>query len=189
MKRLGPALLAFTLILWSGPLLPAAPADDRPPASNRLKPDHAPTPFSADEIRRGCPDGRTTRYKIEANNRPTVYQQSTFFNSTAEGTSFRAWQENEQGQPMGDPMESSATWKELQAHASFPETSTSISVESYTTPAGTFDCWLYVVTTEKDNQRHVDRFWFARSLPGPPLCYEKAVNGKMAYRMTMIRAR
>jgi hypothetical protein len=46
-----------------------------------------------------------------------------------------------------------------------------------------------VVTSEKENQREVNRFWFARSLPGPPLCYEKTVNGKMVYRMTMVRAR
>lgn len=189
MKSCGTALLCFLLTLAAGPNDVAATDDGLPPAANRMKPDHAPTPFSAEEIHQGCPDGRTTRYRIEAHNRPVMYQVSIFLNGTAEGTAFRAWQENEQGQPVGGPMESKATWEELQAHASFPAADTRITTEIFTTPAGTYDCWLYEVTAEKDNQRQVSRFWFARSLPGPPVCFEKTVDGQMVYRMTMLRAR
>jgi len=189
MKYVAATLLCILLFTTAGSAPLLAADDDLPPVANRMKPDHAPTPFSAAEIRQGCPDGRTTRYKIEARNRPVMYQESTFFNSTVEGTSFRAWQENEQGQPVGDPMENSATWTELQGHASFPAARTRISTESHTTPAGTYDCWLYVVTHEKDGQREVNRFWFARALPGPPLCFEKTVNGQLVHRMTMVRAR
>ena len=61
-----------------------------PPEENRMKPDHAPTPFSAAEIREGCPNGRTTRYRIEMAGKPDVFQVSTFINADREATSFEA---------------------------------------------------------------------------------------------------
>ncbi len=157
-----------------------------PPEKNRMKPDHAPTPFSAAEIREGCPNGRTTKYRIEMAGKPGVFQVSTFVNGDREATSFEAITLDMKGKQVGEKQTARAKWEELQAHASFPQAMTRISTESHTTPAGTFDCWLYVVTSEKEGKKEVKRFWFAKSLPGPPICCEQTVNGNRVFRMTLV---
>ena len=78
-------------------------------------------------------------------------------------------------------------WKDLQAHASFPEKQTTIQKESFTVPAGTFDCWRYEVTLEKDGKTNVQRYWFAVNLPGPPICFEETANDRVVYKMTMLK--
>ena len=42
-----------------------------PPDENRTREDHAPTPFSADEIRRACPQGRWNLYEMASTGKPT----------------------------------------------------------------------------------------------------------------------
>jgi hypothetical protein len=115
-----------------------------------------------------------------------VFQVSTFINGDQEGTSFEAIILDTEGKQMGEKQTAHAKWEELQAHASFPQANTQITTESYTTPAGTFDCWLYVVTSEKEGKKDVKRFWFAKSLPGPPVCYEQIVNSNRVFRMTLM---
>lgn len=158
----------------------------KPPEKNRMKPDHAPTPFNAAEIRDGSPNGRTTKYRIEMAGKPDVFQVSTFANGDREATSFESITLDIEGKQLGEKQTSRAKWEELQAHASFPQANTQIHTESYTTPAGTFDCWLYVVTLEKEGRKDIKRFWFAKSLPGPPICYEQTVNDKRVFRMTLV---
>lgn len=159
-----------------------------PPEKNRMKPDHAPTPFSAEEIRDACPTGRWTKYHIQVAGHPDTYQLSTFIDSDNEGTGFESVSLDMDGKPKGEKQTARANWKELQGHASFPQKDTQITSESYTTPSGTYDCWLYVVTREKEGKKDVKRFWFAKSLPGPPVCYEQTVNGKLTFRMTLVES-
>jgi hypothetical protein len=49
-----------------------------------------------------------------------------------------------------------------------------------------FECWLYVVSSEKEGKKDVKRFWFAKTLPGPPICYEQTVDGTLTFRMTLV---
>lgn len=159
---------------------------DSPPASHRMKEDHAPTPFSADEIRRGCPIGREDRFLIEVSGQPATLRRVRFINGTPDGTGFLSEVLNADGTPLGNPQTAVATWQELQAHASFPASSTTISHAPLTTPAGTFDCWVYDVSTELDNgSTQKRRFWFARSLPGPPVRVEQTLDGEQIYAMTL----
>ncbi len=154
-----------------------------------MKPDHAPTPFSAAEIRDGCPDGRSTKYRIETAGKPVTYQVTTFINGDRESGGFQSATMDAEGKQVGKPQTARAKWSQLQAHASFPEAATRISSESYTTPAGTFDCWLYVVTGEKEGKKDVQSFWFAKSLPGPPIRFLQTVDGKQVFLMTLVENR
>jgi len=154
-----------------------------PADSNRMAPDHAPTPFSAMEIRDACTEGRTDRYRIAQAGKDTLISVSTFRNTEPEGTEFAGHMETPEGKPLGEPFSSRATWQELQGHASFPAARTVIACETITTPAGTFDCWRYTVTLTGKNAGAVSVFWFARTLPGPPVRYEKQINGDTVYRM------
>ena len=54
-------ILCFALLL-----LPAVAAPDEKPAEDprRVRPGDAPTPYTADEIRKGCPEGRTNTFRV-----------------------------------------------------------------------------------------------------------------------------
>lgn len=161
----------------------------KPPEKNRMQPGHAPTPYSADEIRKGCPAGRTTKFMIEMIGQPTSYQLLTFVAHSTEGTGFESIELDWEGNQVGEKQTAQAGWEELQSHASFPEANTRISSESYMTPAGKFDCWLYVVTTEKEGKKEEARYWFAKSLPGAPIYVEQAIDGNTVFKMTLVENR
>lgn len=154
-----------------------------------MQPGHAPTPYSADEIRKGCPAGRTTKFMIEMIGQPTSYQLLTFVAHSTEGTGFESIELDWEGNQVGEKQTAQAGWEELQSHASFPEANTRISSESYMTPAGKFDCWLYVVTTEKEGKKEEARYWFAKSLPGAPIYVEQAIDGNTVFKMTLVENR
>lgn len=157
-----------------------------PPEENRLKPDHAPTPFSAADIRQGCPPGYWIKFKIETPGKSPRYQVTTFKNGTDEGTDFETVNLDEKGDKIGDRQTARATWQDLQAHASFPQAHTRIQPELYTTPMGTFEGWLYIVISVEKDKKKVQQFRFARSIPGPPVNFEQWSDGRLTFRMTMI---
>jgi len=159
---------------------------DKPPDKNRMKPDHAPTPFSAEEIREGCPSGRTSKYLIEVAGNPNSFQVVTFVNGDKDGTGFESITLGHEGAQVGEKQTADARWDELQFHASFPEADTRISSESYTTPAGKFDCWHYVVKKDKEEKKGVSHYWFAKSLPGAPIFMEQIIDGKSVFKMTLV---
>ncbi len=176
-------LLFFSPIFQAGQAQPAGPDEN-----NRMSKNHAPTPFSAAEIRDACPTGRRTKYKIEAPGRPDSFRITTFANSTLLGTTFESVTLNSAGKQVGETQKAEIRWVELQAHASFPKTQTKITSEKYTTPAGTYACRLYTVTSVKEGKKVVQRYRFAKMLPGPPLCFEQEVEGKLSFRMTLIKS-
>ena len=56
-----------------------------PPENHRLQPDRAPTPFSAAQIRSGCPAGRTIRVRSERRDEPTTYRVIRFVDVDDDG--------------------------------------------------------------------------------------------------------
>ncbi|UCH93220.1 MAG: hypothetical protein JSV88_23460 [Candidatus Aminicenantes bacterium] len=175
----------FTAVVFTGLLSGAAL--DKPPESNRMKPDHAPTPFSAEQIRQGCPRDRKIVFQVEAFGQPVIFQTLTFVSVYEEKVVFESVTTGMDGKQRGAKKMTVGTWKDLQSHASFPGARTKIQSESFTVPAGTFDCWRYEVTLKKGNQTNVQRYWFAKKLPGPPICFEETANGRVAYKMTMLK--
>ena len=157
-----------------------------PPEANRMKKDHAPTPFTADEIRLGCPNGRVTKYKIEIPGKPVHFEVTTFVNGTKETAGFEMTMLDTNGNPMGQKRTATAKWNELQAHASFPAADTTITNTQYTTPAGAFDCWLYTVKSEKEGKPIISKFYFAKSLPGPPVYFTQESDGTAIFIMTLM---
>jgi hypothetical protein len=179
-------LLVFVLLMvFPGHVMPAD--SNQPPETNRMKHDHAPTPFNAKEIYAGCPRGRKIVYQVEAFGQPVIFQTIKFVTVYEDEVVFETVTTGMDGKQRGAKRMTTGTWKDLQAHASFPEKQTTIQQESFTVPAGTFDCWRYEVTLEKGGKTNVQRYWFAINLPGPPICFEETTNGRVAYKMTMLK--
>ena len=75
-----------------------------------LAPGTLPTPFTADEIRVGCPDGRTIRMRIEADGRVVGFRTNTFRDGDAEGATTEAQAFDAEGKPVGPATSHRSTW-------------------------------------------------------------------------------
>jgi hypothetical protein len=149
---------------------------------HRLRPDHLPTPFTADEIRVGCPPGRTLRsLVIRPGSEPYVHV-TRFVSGDADGAEQESWTETPGGVRLTDPERNRSTWLEFQEHASMPAASTQIAEEEIDIPAGRFACLRY---TRVDGDT-VSTFWFATSAPGMPLRFEARVRGEATFSSTAI---
>ena len=133
--------------------------------SRIVDPGHAPTPFTADEIRMGCPQGRQVTVVHLGPDETSEYWTTTFAKTDQETALLINQQVGEDGHPLGGASELVATWDELQAHASFPAINTTISEVEVATPIGQMHCLLYEVTDGPTTKR----LWFAKSLPGLPI--------------------
>ena len=153
-----------------------------PPETHRLRPDHLPTPFSAAQIRQGCPAGRTIRMREESPGEPPAFRTIRFVEVDADGAVHEYQPTDEEGRPMGEPSRRRSTWLDLQRHASQPADATTVDEVELTLPFGAFPCWLYSVQTP-DARR---LFWFAKELPGMPVQVEEWVDGVLTGRSTMV---
>ena len=149
---------------------------------HQLAPDHLPTPFTAEEIRLGCPPGRTLRYAHERGGQPTVIRVTRYVTGDADGCVQESWQESAEGTRLNAPERSSSTWRELQQHASFEAATTTRDEDEIDLPAGSFQCLRY---TRVDN-RGTWRFWFARNLPGSPVRFEQEVANEIVFKATLL---
>ena len=175
-------LLCLSLLL-----LPVAAAPDEKPAEDprRLKPGDAPTPYTADEIRKACPEGRTDVFRVEDFG-PVKLKTQKFGAGDEEGTTIEIAITKEDGTPLGSKT-MTATWKELQSHASFPEKDTKITEETIEVPAGKFECWLYTLAQkDEEGETITTRAFFAKKLPGPPVKMTTETGGKTIFAMTLL---
>lgn len=148
-----------------------------------LRPDHLPTPFTADEIRIGCPPGRTVRALVIRGTSDPFIRVTRFVAADAEGADQETWTETPEGERLTEPEPNHSTWLEFQSHASMPAAATTISKETIEIPAGRFDCLKYV----RNNDESVSTFWFAHSAPGMPLRFEeRTADGALAFSSTAI---
>ncbi|MET4098819.1 hypothetical protein ABIB37_001056 [Agrococcus sp. UYP10] len=131
-----------------------------------LGPDLAPTPFTADEIRAGNPDGRRLLVRTRLEGR-TTYHCDSFQDGDADGCALSQVVTDASGTPVDDPRTSRVTWRELQAHAAFPEAATTVTHERIRLAVGEVDCLRYDV--QRDDG--ASTFWFAVDRPGMPLRY------------------
>ena len=157
-----------------------------PPRANRLQPDHAPTPFSAAQIRQACPDGSWIKFKLESPGAPAGFLVFRFLNGGAEETTVASSLFDADDNPMGEPSARRQKWTDLQSHASFPEARVRIDPASFDTFRGRLDGWLYTVNEMKEGKAVLTRYAFARSLPGPPVLLEEFTDGTLTRRMTMV---
>jgi len=150
-------------------------------SGERLQPDHLPTPYTAEQIRKACGEGRQTTWVIKMDGK---VQKTTFAFGAGDkkGCTFTISEFKEDGTPKGKPRSMQLTWKQLQAHASYPEKGTKITTETIQLKAGKFECWVYA----REAAGQVSRFYFAKKLPGPPVKLVVDREGKTVYSMVMV---
>ncbi len=178
---------AFIFFNAPAEALPAGDGSQLPPAANRMKPDHAPTPFSAAEIRDANKPGTRIKFRIEVPGKPLTYMHFFFIEGDEKNSRLTSFNTDKDGKLMGKKETAVSTWKELQAHASFPEAETKITGKAFKGPMGVLECYFYTVTTEKEGKKTVKRLWFAKSLPGPPVYFEQSVDGEVIFHMVMLK--
>jgi hypothetical protein len=150
-----------------------------------LAPGRAPTPFTAEEIRRGCPRGRTIRLLVEPHGADPFVRVNRFVETDVEGSTVEKTRFTIDGEPMGAAEQERTTWLELQEHASFPADQTEIRPETIETPLGVLDCLRYTVA----DGEAVDTFWFARAAPGMPILFMSEEGGVVTSLVTVIEDR
>lgn len=141
-----------------------------------------PTPFSADDIRRGCPPGRMIRrLVVRAGQEPYVHA-TRFTTGDEDGSDQEFWTETPDGTRLTEPETGHSTWREFQGHASMPADRTEVVEEAIDIPAGRFDCLRYTRTDDDG----VSVFWFAKAAPGMPLQFEQRVDGETVFSSTTL---
>jgi hypothetical protein len=153
-----------------------------PPDSNRLQPDHLPTPFSAADIRAGCPAGRTIHLQSEAPGDEPTFVQIRFVEADADGAVQEFQPTDREWRPIGEPTLRSSSWLEFQQHASQQASATVIDEVDLELPLGTEQCWRYTVS-DSDGSRI---FWFAKTRAGMPVQVEKRAGGELVSRSLVI---
>ena len=153
-----------------------------PSQENRMEAGHAPTPFSAEEIREACTDGAFRLYRLTGEAQPPRMNMS--FGPDVEGKVVVTTEiMDEEGAVLGASDAPASSWSAFQAHASFPAERTTITTGTHTTAAGTFDCWTYSVSGPEDT---VTNLVFARDLPGSPLRMVAMKDGTPIQGMELI---
>jgi hypothetical protein len=153
-----------------------------PPDSNRVQRDHLPTPFSAVDIRAGCPLGRTIRLQSEAAGGELTYRRIRFVEVDADGAIQESHSISAEGEPLGDATLRRSSWVELQHHASLPVAGTVIDEADLALPFGTESCWRYTLGSGDEGVT----FWFAKRRAGMPVQVEERVAGEVVSRSVLI---
>ena len=147
-----------------------------------MRPDHHPTPFSADEIRDGFVPGTVVRSRVERAGAEPVVHVRVSIAADPDGGIYEFWTESLDGRRLEEPVQQRSIWRELQAHASMPVDATTIDRVTIDVPMGTFDGLRY---TRVEGET-VDTFWFATSMPGAPIRMEERVAGELVFSSTAI---
>jgi hypothetical protein len=130
-----------------------------------LDPEHAPTPFTAEQIREATPDGWTVETLTHRDGGierdVTVFRDPDDHEVTLESARLEGGELHSTGSHR-------VTWLDLQRHASFPDAITTITPVTLDTPMGPLECLRYGVVGEGS----AATFWFALAHPGMPVRYE-----------------
>ncbi len=146
----------------------------------------SPLPYTPDQIREGCPRGRTIVFRIEAEGKPPIRHVIRFDSVDDDGAETLTHDESETGAPIGEPKRTRARWVELQHHADTPRASTKITDADVTVAAGTFRTKLYSTREKSTDGESRGQMWFAIDHPGPPVKMVVESNGKRVMTMTMV---
>ncbi len=148
---------------------------------NVVEPGHLPTPFSADQIRAGCPVGREIRLAVvEAEE--TYVRVIRFVEADADGAVQTSRTIGRAGESASEPSVVQSSWDEYQRHASFPAAATSMVAGELQSPLGRLACRIY----EMDDGASVTRFWFDVDRPGMPVRVETRHGEQVTFTMEMI---
>ena len=131
-----------------------------------------PTPFTAEEIRAGCPEGRTIRLRVTEADGSSYRRLTRYTSCDADGATIESWRVDADGLPVGEVRKERSTWLELQQHAAFPADRTTVETGTVELAMGSYPCRIYTVGGPSG-----PRFWFAAAFPGMPVRYEIPTEG------------
>lgn len=153
-----------------------------------LDPTHAPTPYTAGQLRAECRPGRVNSWSMVTPQGEFV-STMRFVKADEEGVQLESLLMSADQTPAGPVEETYGAWTDLQSHASFPAARTTIEVDTVEVPAGRFECWLYTITDDSDGSPRISQFWFAKDLPGPPvrMTVMEGRESKMDMRMILLQ--
>jgi hypothetical protein len=151
------------------------------PDPHVLEAGHHPTPFTAAEIRDGSAVGLTLRLRVEEAGTPAWTQVTRFVAVDAEGADRLSHRVAADGST-SEPGHDRSRWLDLQRHASFPATATTIEKVVADTPMGPLACLRYTVI----DGDAIATFWFARSMPGMPIRTERTEGGRVVESVEML---
>jgi hypothetical protein len=147
-----------------------------------LAPGHAPTPFTADEIRAASRVGKSVRRLVEDAAGPPYHLVSRYLEIDDAGATMERAHYSLDGAPLGAPQVGRVTWLDLQTHASFPADATTIESEVIDTPIGELDCLRYTVRDGTGEEV----FWFAKALPGMPVQQLTRTDGRVVTTVSVL---
>jgi hypothetical protein len=119
---------------------------------------------------------------VEATVEPPYHSHIRFVEADARGATQDLWRTTVDGFPLGEIDTVYSTWDELQKHASFRASATTIESEVIDLDIGTLSCQRY--TVQEGNTTHA--FWFAPELPGMPVKFTAHVDRQLTYVSVMI---
>lgn len=144
-------------------------------------------PVSLGAFRAAFPAGTTFRYRMEAAGRPTTVVQWRFTAVDVAGGTREVTIYAEDGTTLLEAVGPQRDeWAELLSHATFPRVGTLVEDSRVEVPGGAFDTTLYTVSAMVDGAPTVERFHFAKRLPGPPVQYTTEVAGQVVASMTLL---
>lgn len=143
---------------------------------------HAPTPFTADEIRLASAVGKTLTLLAEVEGEPPSLRLRRYVEVDEEGATIEFSRQSIDGQVLEPASLHRTTWLELQSHASFPSSSVTIEPDMIDIDLGLLECLRYTSVDGRD----VTTFWFARAHPGMPVRVVTASGDRITSTVTMI---
>jgi hypothetical protein len=144
--------------------------------------DLTPTPFTAEEIRAGCPPGRVIVLRVEVDGQLPFLRTNRFVECDDEGALIERSRSSLEGESLGHPLAKRSTWLELQRHAAFPADRTEIASTTLDSPLGVLECLHYTVFDGDD----IDDFWFSPAYPGMPVKVVRQQFTAIVSTVTMI---
>lgn len=145
----------------------------------------APRPFTPEQIRDAMPPGTVREHVIEREG--VVIGRRRWVVTAADPERAELEFEDLDADGLTTNVERrSPTWKELCAHATFPEARTRIDDVTLELPFGRLACRLYRVTDEDGETER--RFWFAPEVPGAPVRFA-TVRGDVILHQSTLTAR
>ncbi len=150
-----------------------APVGDLPPV------------FRPAEIRDAMPVGTQIALRITGVDGPPSNAAWEVVGATDETVTIRYTITDDEGRVLDGPDAREDSWERLSGHAVFPAAHTTKTEERLETPIGLLDTWRYVVRQPTGDKE--DRYWFAPSLPGPPVRMISTKGGAETLRVELTR--
>lgn len=179
--------ISLPVILLGATACQSASTEHTAPPDQTATTGSSPTPYTEGQIQAAHPNGTLLRFRIV---QPTgeVVQHMRFDNGDDSAVDVVSWSEDSANQALNKPTKQRARWSDLRDHASFASTRTVRRRARCKVPAGSYDCWEYVVRGAKDDQP-TQRFYFADDKPGPPVLLVTERDGTELMRMELLEYR